>query len=65
MSGPLPCGTIECATHGPLHYRPLFRWWECVGFDGEGCDTMLLYDCLRTGTWPPGVVIVWKPLEPA
>jgi hypothetical protein len=61
----LPTGVITCATHGPMLYRPIPRWWECVGFDGEGCGTQLLYDedvkcCLRSGTWPPGVVIAWK-----
>lgn len=30
--------TVTCLTHGPMKYRFDTRWYECVGFDGEGCD---------------------------
>lgn len=37
--------TVTCLTHGPLKYRFGLKWYECVGFDGEGCeDTMIVYD---------------------
>jgi hypothetical protein len=30
--------TVACITHGPMKYRFDARRYECVGFDGEGCD---------------------------
>lgn len=27
-----------------MKYRFSLCWWECVGFDGEGCDAQLVYD---------------------
>jgi hypothetical protein len=30
-----------------MRWRPGPRWWECLGFDGEGrrdCGVMLVYD---------------------
>lgn len=35
---------VSCHKHGPMKYRPDFRWWECLGFAGEGCDVQLVYD---------------------
>jgi hypothetical protein len=36
--------TVTCLTHGPMRYRFDTRWHECLGFDGEGCSTQLVYD---------------------
>jgi hypothetical protein len=26
-----------CPIHGQMHYRFDMDWWECPGWDGEGC----------------------------
>jgi hypothetical protein len=26
-----------------MKYRPELRWWECLGFDGEGCGVQIVY----------------------
>jgi len=31
----------ECFYHGPMKYRDHLLWFECVGFDGEGCPARL------------------------
>lgn len=36
--------TVTCLTHGPMRYRAPLCWWECVGFDGEGCDAPVVRD---------------------
>lgn len=36
--------TVTCDTHGPMRYRFTTRWYECPGFDGEGCGVLLVYD---------------------
>lgn len=36
--------TVVCRTHGPMQRSELKRWWECHGFDGEGCGTQIVYD---------------------
>jgi hypothetical protein len=59
-------GIINCTIHGPMHWRPGPDWWECLGFDGEGCGTQIFYledahRCLRSRTWPPGIVVKWNP----
>lgn len=36
--------TVICRTHGPMLYRFPLKWWECHGFDGEGCSTQIVYD---------------------
>jgi hypothetical protein len=41
MTDTLP--TVECTIHGPMHWRPGPDWWECLGFDGEGCGRQLVY----------------------
>jgi hypothetical protein len=28
---------VTCGIHGVMKYRAAMKWWECVGFDGEGC----------------------------
>jgi hypothetical protein len=35
---------VACDLHGPMKYRPPLCWWECLGFDGEGCNVMIVYD---------------------
>jgi hypothetical protein len=34
---------VICLTHGPMKYRFALDWWECPGFDGEGCNVHLVY----------------------
>jgi hypothetical protein len=29
--------TVTCDTHGPMSLRERNHWWQCRGFDGEGC----------------------------
>lgn len=29
--------------HGPMKWRPGLDWWECLGFDGEGCGVQIIY----------------------
>ncbi len=36
--------TVTCLTHGPMLRREPLCWWECAGFDGEGCSTQIVYD---------------------
>jgi hypothetical protein len=36
--------TVTCLTHGPMRRRESLCWWECVGFDGEGCGMQVVYD---------------------
>ena len=36
--------TVSCDVHGPMRRRPLLYWWECLGFDGEGCGVQVVYD---------------------
>lgn len=28
---------VACRVHGPMKFRFDRNWWECPGFDGEGC----------------------------
>lgn len=49
---------VICNAHGPMHYRFAFDWWECVGFDGEGCSGQIVYaEDLDRGGNIPGVTI--------
>jgi hypothetical protein len=36
--------TVTCRTHGPMKHRFDLKLWECVGFDGEGCDAPVVHD---------------------
>ncbi len=36
--------TVICNVHGPMKHRPPLGWWECPGFDGEGCPVQIIYD---------------------
>lgn len=52
---------VICLTHGPMKHRFALDWWECVGFDGEGCGVQLVYaeDIERSeASGIPGVKIV-------
>jgi len=44
---------VRCAIHGPMKHRFAPYWWECVGFDGEGCDSLFTdeaaYDVMHGG----------------
>ena len=35
---------VICLTHGPMRRSEPKKWWECHGFDGEGCRTQIVYD---------------------
>ena len=53
--------TVHCDTHGPMRYRVALMWWECPGFDGEGCGVQVVYDeDLARGTEAgiPGVTVL-------
>jgi hypothetical protein len=32
---------VTCMYHGPMHYRNPMMWYDCIGFDGEGCPAKL------------------------
>lgn len=32
---------VRCAIHGPMRYRFNMDWWNCVGFDGDECNSLL------------------------
>ena len=55
--------TLTCLKHGPMKHRFALDWWECLGFDGEGCDaTMIVYAedidlAVEVGDLFPGVRI--------
>lgn len=53
--------TLHCNVHGPMRYRPRFHWWECAGFDGEGCPLIFVTDELvyYAVADPPGVTRVF------
>jgi hypothetical protein len=36
--------TVTCRVHGPMKHRFDLKQWECVGFDGEGCDAAAVPD---------------------
>jgi len=36
--------TVICDVHGPMKRREALLWWECPGWDGEGCPVQLVYD---------------------
>jgi hypothetical protein len=57
MTDTLP--TVECTIHGLMHWRPGPDWWECLGFDGEGCDRQLVYVEDAALRFPPesGIVV--------
>ena len=48
--------TVICNTHGPMKRRE--HWWECPGFDGEGCDSWLTDGDVAGGISEPGVTAI-------
>lgn len=34
----------HCTAHGRMLRRENLFWWECWGFDGEGCPARIVYD---------------------
>lgn len=55
--------TVTCDTHGPMKYRFPVAWWECLGFDGEGCGVQIVYledagRAVRSGSPIPGVTVI-------
>jgi hypothetical protein len=55
---------VECLTHGPMKYRFALDWWECLGFDGEGCDVQIVYAedvVLGAESGIPGVRVSGQP----
>lgn len=52
--------TVSCDVHGPMRRREQLFWWECAGFDGEGCGVQIVYDeDIRRGAGSgiPGVTV--------
>ena len=51
--------TVSCDLHGPMKRRYHLFWWECVGFDGEGCGVQIVYDedITRSRGDIPGVTV--------
>jgi hypothetical protein len=56
--------TVICLVHGPMKHNVKMLWWECHGFDGEGCDLNNITDELirRLDIIPPGIAVSW-PLQ--
>jgi hypothetical protein len=51
---------VACDTHGPMLRREPLGWWECAGFDGEGCGTQIVYEedvTLGAEAGIPGVTV--------
>lgn len=53
--------TVICLTHGPMKHHVKKCWWECHGFDGEGCPLSNITDELikRLDIIPPGIAVSW------
>jgi len=54
---------VSCDIHGPMRYRFALDWWECVGFDGEGCTVPIVYSEDIFGCDPsgmPGVTVRYR-----
>ena len=52
---------VVCRVHGLMKYREPFGWWECPGFDGEGCGVQIVYlEDVRLGrnSGIPGVEVL-------
>lgn len=52
---------VECLTHGPMKERFALDWWECPGFDGEGCEVQIVYAedvTLGEDSGIPGVKVI-------
>jgi hypothetical protein len=55
---------VECGIHGPMKYRFPLDWWECVGFDGEGCCKLIAEEAYDLLQYPPIPVPEDSPLLP-
>jgi len=49
--------TVSCDVHGPMRRREHLFWWECAGFDGEGCGAWLTDEDIRRDIAEPGVTV--------
>lgn len=54
--------TVTCRVHGPMRYRTAPHWYECPGYDGEGCEVPVVYAedaalALDAGAALPGVEV--------
>jgi hypothetical protein len=55
--------TVACDLHGPMKWREGPGWWECFGFDGEGCGVQIVYEedaRLGPASGIPGVTVLTK-----
>ena len=53
--------TVACDIHGPMKWRERLLWWECPGFDGEGCGVQIVYEedvRLGPAAGVPGVTVL-------
>jgi len=50
---------VSCDVHGPMKRREHLCWWECLGFDGEGCDAWLTDTDISAGISERGVQVVY------
>ncbi|HET9118322.1 MAG TPA: hypothetical protein VFN75_09680 [Pseudonocardiaceae bacterium] len=54
-----------CDSHGRMQYKVRFMWWECSGFDGEGCPVQfvtdeLIQDCVLDRLPRAGVTLCYE-----
>ena len=54
--GPPYGASVSCADHGPMRYRAEFGWYDCPGFDGEGCRT-------KVTTLEVDLIMAGQPIE--
>jgi hypothetical protein len=56
---------IICDVHGPMKRREHLNLWDCVGFDGEGCDVIVTdeqtYILHEGGGRPPRLFLPGNP----
>lgn len=52
-----PVISLACAKHGPMRFRLNLGWWDCAGFDGEGCAARVTCTELC-------VILAGRPLDP-
>ena len=56
---------VECTIHGRMKRIDVCAWWICLGFDGEGCDTLVTDEVIaRFWPDPPNMVMEGMPRLP-
>jgi hypothetical protein len=51
---------VRCMVHGPMKYRFDRDWWNCVGYDGEGCGSFLTAETVRDQDPPKFGTVLWN-----